>query len=84
MKRHIPGLHHENRSSEDMLEGVFLVRVDRAFIAGIPRDRSSSSGSLFSNPKSGRPFPLRAGFTAPHERYGNSTGSCGISAMTLI
>jgi hypothetical protein len=31
MKRHIPGLHRENHKSEDILEGVFLVRVDRAF-----------------------------------------------------
>jgi hypothetical protein len=31
MKRHIPGLHGESQKSEDILEGVFLVRVDRAF-----------------------------------------------------
>jgi hypothetical protein len=37
MKRHIPGLHNENRSSEDMLEGVFLVRVDRTFYRWHPQ-----------------------------------------------
>jgi hypothetical protein len=31
MKRHIPGLHCEKRESDDTLEGIFLVRVDRAF-----------------------------------------------------
>jgi hypothetical protein len=31
MKRHIPGLHRENGNGENALEGVFLVRVDRAF-----------------------------------------------------
>ena len=31
MKRHIPGLHKEQRTSDGALEGVFLVRVDRAF-----------------------------------------------------
>ena len=31
MKHHIPGLHREDHNSEDALEGVFLVRVDRAF-----------------------------------------------------
>jgi hypothetical protein len=31
MKRHIPGLHGEGHNAEDMLEGVFLVRVDRVF-----------------------------------------------------
>jgi hypothetical protein len=31
MKRHIPGLHCEPCKSDDTLEGVFLVRVDRVF-----------------------------------------------------
>ena len=31
MKRHIPGLHGEGLNSESILEGVFLVRVDRVF-----------------------------------------------------
>ena len=31
MTRHIPGLHRENRNDYNELEGVFLVRVDRAF-----------------------------------------------------
>ena len=31
MKRHIPGLHREQRASDDTLEGIFLVRVNRAF-----------------------------------------------------
>jgi hypothetical protein len=31
MKRHIPGLHREGRNSDDILEGIFLVRVERAF-----------------------------------------------------
>ncbi len=31
MTRHIPGLHRESRNGSDKPEGVFLVRVDRAF-----------------------------------------------------
>ena len=31
MNRHIPGLHRENRNTSDEPEGIFLVRVDRAF-----------------------------------------------------
>jgi len=31
MTRHIPGLHRESRNDSDELEGIFLVRVDRAF-----------------------------------------------------
>jgi hypothetical protein len=37
MKRHIPGLHRERHNSEDVLEGVFLVRVDRAFYRWHPQ-----------------------------------------------
>jgi hypothetical protein len=37
MKSHIPGLHRESHNSEDILEGVFLVRVDRAFYSWHPQ-----------------------------------------------
>jgi len=37
MKRHIPGLHGENRASDDTLEGAFLVRVDRVFYRWHPQ-----------------------------------------------
>src|ERR1700722_2420699 len=37
MKRHIPGLHGENRSSDGILEGVFLVRVERPFYRWHPQ-----------------------------------------------
>ena len=30
MKRYIPGLHSESKNANDLLEGLFLVRVDRA------------------------------------------------------
>jgi hypothetical protein len=31
MKRHFPGLHLESKNGNDVLEGVFLVRVSQAF-----------------------------------------------------
>ena len=31
MKRHIPGLRQATQNGDDLLEGIFLVRVDRAF-----------------------------------------------------
>jgi hypothetical protein len=31
MKRHIPGLHLESKNGGSLLEGLFLVRVDRVF-----------------------------------------------------
>jgi hypothetical protein len=37
MKRHIPGLHCEQRECNDTLEGIFLVRVDRAFYRWHPQ-----------------------------------------------
>jgi hypothetical protein len=37
MKRHIPGLHREDHNGEDILEGIFLVRVDRAFYRWHPQ-----------------------------------------------
>jgi hypothetical protein len=37
MKRHIPGLHCERRESDETLEGIFLVRVDRAFYRWHPQ-----------------------------------------------
>jgi hypothetical protein len=37
MKRHILGLHCEQRESDDTLEGIFLVRIDRAFYRWHPQ-----------------------------------------------
>jgi len=37
MKRHIPGLHGESHNPEGILEGVFLVRVDRTFYRWHPQ-----------------------------------------------
>jgi hypothetical protein len=37
MKRHIPGLHREDHKGEDILEGIFLVRVERAFYRWHPQ-----------------------------------------------
>ena len=37
MKRRIPGLHREGPHPEQILEGVFLVRVDRAFYRWHPQ-----------------------------------------------
>jgi len=57
MKRHIPGLHLDNRNGEDLLEGVFLVRVDRVFYRWHPQ----------------RPFySIRFSILEPTERHGQS------------
>jgi hypothetical protein len=52
MKRQIPGLHRETCYDDDILEGVFLVRVDRAYYRWHPQ----------------RPFyALRLGILEPKE-----------------
>ena len=67
MKRHIAGLNGETHKSENILEGVFLVRVDRVFyrwhpqrpfyvlrlIVLDPRERQglSINGRLYCSPK---------------------------------
>src|ERR1700738_2132612 len=58
MKRHIPGLNHEEGlTSDDTLEGIFLVRVDRAFYRWHPQ----------------RPFyVLRLAILEPREHLGRS------------
>ena len=57
MKRHIPGLHGECGSSEAILEGVFLVRVERPFFRWHPQ----------------RPFyVLRLVIVKPREHQGRS------------
>ena len=57
MKRHIPGLHGVQRASDDALEGIFLVRVDRAFYRWHPQ----------------RPFyVLRFAILDPKEHHGQS------------
>jgi len=55
MKHHIPGLHCENQNSEEILEGIFLVRVDRAYYRWHPQ----------------RPFyVLRLAVLEPREHHG--------------
>jgi hypothetical protein len=57
MKRFIPGLYCEGRNGEDVLEGVFLARVDRAFYRWHPQ----------------KPFyVLRLGILEPKEQQGHS------------
>jgi len=67
MKRHIPGLHREASNGESILEGTFLVRVERAFyrwhpqrpffvlrfavLAPIEHQRDSITGRLYCSPR---------------------------------
>jgi len=57
VKRHIEGLHGEQRAGEDTLEGAFLVRVDRVFYRWHPQR------SFYS---------IRFSILEPTERHGQS------------
>ena len=37
MKRHLPGLHSEGPRGDEVLQGIFLVRVDRAYYRWHPQ-----------------------------------------------
>ena len=69
MKRLIPGLHREGHNGDDILEGVFLVRVDRTFYRWHPQ----------------RPFyVLRFGILEPEEQQNHSlTGRLYCSPRAL-
>lgn len=67
MKRQIPGLHHQGRNGDDVLEGVFLVRLDRAYyrwhpqrpfyllrfviLEPVDKQSQSFSGRLYCSPR---------------------------------
>lgn len=69
MKRHIPGLHRENSDGENVSDGIFLVRVERAFYRWHPH----------------RPFfVLRFQILEPKEHQGHSvTGRLYCTAKAL-
>ena len=82
MKRHFPGLHAEAARKDDFLEGIFLVRVDRAYYRWHPQKPFFFSASRSLRPRTSPPARLQGGSIAPKSPCGNSIGSCGISAMT--
>jgi hypothetical protein len=46
MKRHFPGLHSEGSRGDEFLQGVFLVRVDRAYYRWHPQKPTNHEESL--------------------------------------
>jgi len=84
MKRHIPGLHREGRSSEDILEGVFLVCVDRTFYRWHPQRPFYVLRLLILEPREHQGGSLTGRLYCTPRRFGNSAGSCGTLATTPI
>ena len=84
MKRHIPGLHGESHNSESILEGVFLVRVDRTFYRWHPQRPFYVLRLTILEPREHQGRSLNGRSTALPKRCGNSAGSCGTLATTPI
>src|SRR5215469_12983082 len=71
MKRHFPGLHAEPNSIDDSLEGVFLVRVDRAYYRWHPQKPFFVLCFAILEPKELASTRFRAGSIAPRNPSGN-------------
>ena len=72
MKRHFPGLHVDVARANDFLEGIFLVRVDRAYYRWHPQKPFFILS--FTRPCSLRTSPparLRGASIAPRSHSGN-------------
>ena len=70
MKRHIAGLHGEVRHEEDLLEGVFLVRIEGARYSWHPQKPFFWVRFQILEPKEFACPPSPAGSTARRRRCG--------------
>jgi hypothetical protein len=84
MKRHIPGLRGEGQKLDDMLDGVFLVRVDRVFYRWHPQRPFYVLRLAISSRENTRTVHSPGVSTALPKRFGNCAGSCGTLATTPI
>jgi hypothetical protein len=66
MKRHIPGLHGKSHGSEDILEGVFLVRGNFAGSFGTSAMTLISWVETRLTKRRSSAFAGSCGFLAPH------------------
>ena len=82
MRRHIPGLHSGQQDLVSNLDGLFLVRVERASYRWHPQKPFFALRFGILEPTSMKHFPSPAGSTARTVRSGNSAGSFTILAMT--
>ena len=71
MKRQFPGLHAEPVRAGDVLEGIFLVRVDRAYYRWHPQKPFFVLSFAILEPKEFAAARSRDDCTAPTNRFGN-------------
>ena len=82
MKRHIPGLQREGRNGDDILEGIFLVRVDRAFYRWHPQRPFFVLRFVVLEPPQYRDHSLTGRLYCSPKAIWKLNCSCVISVMT--
>jgi hypothetical protein len=82
MRRLIPGLHTQHHASTTNLDGIFLVRVERASYRWHPQKPFLAVRFSISSQSHMKHFPSRAACTAPNGPFGSSPGFFAISVMT--
>ena len=82
MRRQIPGLHSNQQDPEGSLDGLFLVRVERAAYRWHRQKSFLELRFIVLEPKASLRAPSLDGCTAPTEPFGNSIGFFATSATT--
>src|SRR5260370_31215996 len=84
MKRHFPGLRGEVVGANDFPEGIFLVRVDRAYYRLHPQKPFFILSFTVLEPKDWASRKISGRLYCTEKSLWKLIGSCGISAMTPI
>ena len=82
MRRHIPGLHSGQEDPESSLDGLFLVRVEKAAYRGHGQKPFLEVCFAILNRSLLLRAPSQDGCTARIGRFGSSTHSCATSVTT--
>jgi hypothetical protein len=82
MTRHVPGLEQTVSGKQPLVDGFYLVRVDRIASATIPDVLTFGFTSVYWSRSSSREEISRVGYSATTRRCGSSPGFCAISDTT--
>ncbi len=80
MRHQIPGLHSRHQDSETSCDGVFLVRVERAWYRRHPQKPFVELRFVILEPQPFQDRSFSVGCIAPKEPYGSSIGFFETSA----
>ena len=82
MRRHIPGLHSGQQDLVSNLDGLFLVRIERASYRWHRQKPFFALRFSILSPPPTKRFPFQGASTALNGRFGNSVGSSTTLATT--